>query len=106
MALWTPAAAAGGGLIATSTVTPRASRPPNPAVGNRLHVGTREIQKENEHHLGEGRSSTSSSSSSEALGDLTRASSPPQIRRCHLKGYERKEDQEKGLAASCQKNTE
>lgn len=52
MALWTPAAAAGGGLITTSTVTPRASTPPNPAAGNRLRLGTREIPQENEPHLG------------------------------------------------------
>lgn len=52
MALWTPAAAAGGGLITTSTVTPRASTPPNPAAGNRLRLGTREIPQENEPHPG------------------------------------------------------
>lgn len=98
MALWTPAATAGGGLIATSTVTPRASTPPHPAAGNRLHVGTREAPQENE-----------PSRNSEVPQEIRHGPPPLRICCCHLKGYTRstrEEDQEKGRAESCQKNTE
>lgn len=75
VALWTPAATAGGGLIATLTVTPRASATRNPAVEEGLRTGRSSSRIVTQKFL-----------EISCIRDLTDVCSPSQICHRHLKG--------------------